>query len=221
MRRELCDIIKQGRVICFSLDDGYLIDESTWNKAVSLYNTNNMKQFSAFLNPYVPLLEKHLGAYSYRIGGRVVQLDYALVQEERSVNGRIILVADNQNKRAATRIDIKCIRLYPRLLLESCRFIDAVVAHELAHASRFIEGREKDIYDDDWGVIEKKEKWEEFWADREMKKMLRLINPKYNNKTERLATLKVYQERARRNKVIGIKAMPGELWDRLFPFSYQ
>ena len=44
MELELYDIIRQGRIICFSYNDDYLIDESVWNKAVAYYNANDMKQ---------------------------------------------------------------------------------------------------------------------------------------------------------------------------------
>lgn len=217
----LFNIIEQGKIILFSKEREYLLDYDTYNRAADLFNGRQYKKMCAFLRPYIPLLQEYIG-YSYKIGKTIVPIDYALELDPQNpwINGRVVLSVDSRKKSESASCKIKCIRFYPRILFLTTRVIDAVVAHELAHASRFIEGREKDVYNDDWSIDKKKGDWEEFWADREMKKMLRLINPKYNNRLERLATLKAYHQRTERSKVIGFKAIPGQLWDRLMSFCY-
>lgn len=222
MDAELFKMIQEGKLILFSQIDSHLLDAVVYNRAADLFNAKQYNKLCGYLRPYISLLREHLGADGYRVEGKFVPIDYAfqLDPTDAWINGRVILESDSARRSQSSFIKIKCIRLYPRILFLPTRVIDAVVAHELAHVSRFLSGRESpDIYDDDWGIDKKKGDWEEFWADREMKKWLKVVNPKYNSRTERLATLKAYHEYAKRQKVIGLKAIPGQIWDRLMPFS--
>ena len=92
------------------------------------------------------------------------------------------------------------------------RVIDCIIAHELAHAIRFLSGRARDINS------KKNSVHEEFWADRELKKMLPAINNKYNNRAERRKSLSLMSLLGRINQA-GIFSPLGQLWDKLMPFS--
>jgi hypothetical protein len=222
MDGELFKMIQEGKLILFSQNDDYLLDDAAYKRAAELFNAKQYSMFCGFMRPHIKLLRDYLGVDSYKVEGEVIPVDYAFQLDPQSawINGRVMLETDSHKRSKASFVKIKCIRLYPRILFLSNRVIDAVVAHELAHASRFLSGREKqDIYNNDWVIDKKKGDWEEFWADREMKKCLPLVNPKYKSRKERLATLKAYHKHADRRNVIGFKAVPGQLWDRLMPFS--
>lgn len=108
------------------------------------------------------------------------------------------------------------IALYPSMLTFTDRAIDAIVAHELVHAKRILSGIARQPIHEP-----RNNKHEEFWADREAKKMLPLINPKYNNKNERRKSLiALHKEDKKRWRTTGfLQTKTGEWWDRLFPFS--
>lgn len=109
------------------------------------------------------------------------------------------------------------------------RAIDATIAHELAHAKRILSGIAKQpLYNTNNNNDEKEKKkiiknnkHEEYWTDRQLKKMLTIVNPKYNDKNERRKTLQaLHQEDKTRWVTTGlIQTKTSEWWDELFPFS--
>lgn len=104
-------------------------------------------------------------------------------------------------------IVIEQISFTSKILVCEDRMIDCIIAHELAHAKRYLENRAKDDIEH-----------EEYWADREIKKMLPIVNSKYNNRSERRKSLMFLHSRINRVSQTGIFTPLGEFWDRLFPF---
>lgn len=103
---------------------------------------------------------------------------------------------------------------YPTIVAYPLQVIDSTLAHELTHAKRILSGVAKFPLQDP-----KNRMHEEFWADRQLKKMLPVINSKYNSRKERKKTLKISHRTFNRTKETGRWTKLGEFWDRLTPFS--
>lgn len=84
--------------------------------------------------------------------------------------------------------------------------IDCSLAHEIAHAHRFL--RETDTY-------YTPDEHLEFWTDRELKKYLPLIDPKYQSKAERRNALRIDHQSIIRDGITGQWTKLGQLWDRI------
>lgn len=103
---------------------------------------------------------------------------------------------------------------YPIIIAYSQEIVDSVLAHELTHAKRILSKISKMPLDNP-----KNRMHEEFWADRQFKKMLPTVHPKYTSRKERKNTLKISHKTFNRRKETGRWTKLGEFWDRLTPFS--
>lgn len=184
-----------------------------------------IQQYTKYYFPYV--LQQYLGTNKYIItlnnGKRVsIPIEYSLF----NFNKNEFNYAEFRYKPDLTRFYIA---LYPTMLTLTDRAIDATIAHELAHAKRILSGiAKKPLYNTNNNNDEKEKKkiiknnkHEEYWTDRQLKKMLPIVNPKYNDKSERRKTLQaLHQEDKTRWVTTGlIQTKTSEWWDELFPFS--
>ena len=192
-----------------------LNNETLFQYLIILRKTRNWSAIQHYTKYYFPyVLQQYLGTDKYTItldnGKQVnIPIKYSLFDLNKKV-------VDHARFNFTPNLTIFYITLYPSILSFTDRTIDAIIAHELAHAKRIWSGITKLPIN-----TIKKTKHEEFWADRELKKSLVLVNPKYNSKSERRKTLKIlHKEDNLRWKATGFfQTKTGELWDELFPFS--
>lgn len=179
---------------------------------VQALNTRNSYMLKQILQPYMPALAKYIGRKQIKIQ----------LEDNRTVTIPIIIHNDFKLPQPAAMCDtrfhpqtlefkyVHSINIYPCILMYPTRVIDTVFAHEIAHAMRYLEGR--DNYDTTSVHAE-------FWADRELKKYLILVDPKYHSKKERLISIKLMHELVPgRRHHAGIWSPLGQFWDRLRPF---
>lgn len=194
-------------------DTEFLLD-SRDEIADAIYYLNNRNSVMAkkILQPYIPALRKYIDKKQIKV----------TLSNNQSVTIPIIIMNDFDLPQPLASCDsrfdartlefkyIHSINVYPSILTFPTRVIDTVLAHEIAHAMRYLEGRDK---------YETTSVHAEFWADRELKKYLILINPKYHNKKERLLSIKLmHQMITGRKQQAGVYSPLGQLWDRLRPF---
>lgn len=219
MNKELWRIVQKGKAICFSVADiKYLVDDDVCYHAIDLEEQRDLKKFEALALQYNHLLQKYVKAKSYKIGKHIIPVIYDTNQPnfQKMASFRVKGIFRNGK---LNNTKIVGLFVYPQLVLYPDRIIDAVIAHELAHAVRYIESREINTIRKDGIINERKERWDEFFTDREIKHTLRLIHPKYNNRAERLATLKEYHK-IQDSSITGMLTPIGQLWDKMTAFSY-
>lgn len=196
-----------------------LDDEDEWHRLIRYYVNDEYGKFNNGLMKYFPYRLMDYIKHKYYIINynknqkAIIPVFYTLWDQSNSdLLAYLNYTSDFQNGRVEN-LQIEGIYLSSALMIRPDRVIDYVIAHELAHAKRLLEDRVK-IKDND--LVEKHE---EFWTDREIKKMLPIVNPKYNDKNERRKTLYIAQEMNKnRNKRTGKFNKLGEFFDRFFPF---
>lgn len=224
----LRQIVQEGRELYFSdiqfTVKDFLVDVNVLHEVGTYIKAKNLSKASAMLKPYIPLLQEHLGVHSYRIRNINIPLKFMMDIDPHGSNASFNYELTWANNKREVGRKIIGIKIYPILLMYPKQYIDAVVAHELAHAKRVIERREIKRYPNSDKLKaylnNQNENWEEFWTDREIKKTLPLINRKYNNRAERRAAIYAFHQcDPDRSKIIGHKAILGRWWDRLVAFD--
>lgn len=175
-------------------------------------NNKNSYQFKKIVQPYLPALSKYIDKKQIKIKLSadntvtipiIIKHDFTLPQPAADCDSRY------DGKTLAFKY-IHSIGIYPSILVYPTRVIDTIFAHEIAHAMRYLEGRDN---------FKTTSVHAEFWADRELKQYLVFINPKYHSKKERLISIKLMQDMIpSRKEHAGIWTPLGQLWDRLRPF---
>lgn len=178
----------------------------TFNKLIKQVYPSVIKNYikkDSFIIPYNENEEHEIKIKYDKLQNEYPNFAY-LEFEQTSINHKI------------TNVTILDIHISAPMILLPKRCIDATLAHELAHAKRFLEKRYKTklLKRDTLNQIH-----EEYWADREVKKMLPIVNPKYNNKNERRKTLLTRNIVCPRGKAAGIASAFGKLTDIVVPFS--
>ena len=206
LRNYSCELRYKKYDTEFLLDS---LDEIT--DAIEYLNNRNSVMAKQILQPYIPALIKYIDKKQIKV----------TLSNNQSVTIPIIIKNDFNLPQPLAMCDsrfdsitlefkyIHSINVYPSILTFPTRVIDATLAHEIAHAMRYLEGRDK---------YETTSVHAEFWADRELKKYLILINPKYHNKKERLLSIKLTHDMLNRKEYTGQWTALGQFWDRLRPF---
>lgn len=192
----------------------FLIDsyEEEIEELLDAINNENSYVVKKILQPYIPALIKYIDKKQLKVK----------LEDNRTVTIPIIIHNDFKLPQPAamceSRYDpktlkfkyIHSINIYPVILTYPTRIIDTIFAHEIAHAMRYLEGR------DNYNTASVHA---EFWADRELKKYLILVNPKYHSKKERLISISLMHQMIKNRKQhAGIWTPLGQFWDRLRPF---
>lgn len=195
------------------LDTHLLIDtKEEYNELVDAVNRRNWSRYKALVKKYYPAaIKKYLGMSSitFDLGHGYTHKIPIVYKMECSDDTPIASCEYYEGEERLIPIEI---RIYPRIMVFPDRLIDCILAHEVSHGNRFLSGRARRINSD------KNRRHEEFWTDRELKKILPAINEKYSNREERRKSLKLLSLMGRVSQA-GIFSPLGQLWDRLFPFS--
>lgn len=203
-------------------------DEELFKLLIKLRNNRKWSELLYFSRKYFPsALQQYLGNPKYTItldNGK--NFDFYVIYNYYIPNNGEIGKTAGLNPYYKTRYNVE---LFPPILSYTDRAIDAIIAHELTHAKRILSGVAKQLskdkkYKNEEEQKKKKEKidrHEEYWTDRQLKKMLPIVNPKYYKKLERKKTLQaLHQEDKTRWVTTGlIQTKTSEWWDELFPFS--
>lgn len=203
-------------------------NKELFDKLVKLRNNRKWDELRYFSRKYFPsVLQQYLGNPKYTItldNGK--KFDFHITYTYDMPHNGELAKAAGLNPYYNNRYNVE---LFPPILSYTTRAIDAIIAHELMHAKRILSGVAKQLpenkkYKNEEEQNKEKEKinkHEEFWTDRQLKKMLPIVNPKYYKKLERKKTLQaLHNEDKKRWVTTGLlQTKTGEFWDELFPFS--
>lgn len=203
--------------------DDFIIPKDLWKQCVDCANKKNFLLYNKLIKSVYPQnIKKYLKNKSYTLvddNENITELKiiYDKLQNNYENFAYLQFEAQEQNKRMNI-IRLLDIHITPCILMLPKRCIDSTIAHELAHAKRFVDNRYKTK------LLDKTQlniTHEEYWADREIKKMLPIVDPKYNDKNERRKTLiarSIFLPRGG-SGAAGIFSAFGKLTDVLRPFS--
>lgn len=104
----------------------------------------------------------------------------------------------------------------PFILQEPLEAIKSTIAHEIEHFKRHYANKKSSEFYEKNNFYES---WEEYMADRGIKRNLVLIDSEYNNRDKRLETLNTIHVLKDRSFVTGPLTPLGEWYDRLVAFS--
>lgn len=204
---------------CKKYDAKLLIDKEDFDLLTEYKKNNAYTQFNTLTSKYFPkTFQKYFNNKYYTLQYSnnqkiIIPIFYDVWSKEKQGNLAGLRYYYDCEDNKLVYFEIDGIYIYNRSLLLPDRFIDFLVAHELAHAKRFLEKRVK--------IQNNKivDQHEEFWADRELKHYLELINPKYKKRNERYKTIKISQILSpNRENITGDFTYWGRAFDKLVPF---
>lgn len=200
---------------------GYIIPKDLWEEALNHFNKKNWLRYNQLIKQVYPQnIKKYIKNQSYTIEYNdnekyEIKVVYDKLSKEYNNYAYVRFHKFSSNKQI-TRLEIEDLHITPLIMMLPKRCIDFLIAHELAHVKRFLENRYKTK------LLKRTElnyKNEEYWADREAKKMLAIVDPIYNNKNERRKTLLMASLLLKRGQFAGVFSAFGKLTDILMPFS--
>lgn len=191
-----------------NIESRTIVDDTTVKLLRQAYKSKDWAKYNSIASNYYPsALDRYINKryFIIDINNKKVKIPiyYSKACDNNTPFATCSTCLDNNDRIVWIRI-----YLFSTLLICGDRMIDCIIAHELAHAKRRLEDKASD------NVIH-----EEFWADREIKKMLPVVNDKYKDRQERKMSLQFIHSQISRTRYAGIFSPLGEFWDRLFPFS--
>ena len=206
---------KKHDAIAFAgLDDFLLLRDYLFNGEYSKYNQLAKKYFPREVKEYIRELTGGKDYFTLNINKEEYKIP---IKYKNSLNNKdpyaqlnFLYTTDGKYFKPSD------ITIYSKVLIDNNRALDASLAHELAHAKRFITGKGKKY------LIENNAKnvmHEEFWADRGIRKMLPIVGEHYNNRKQRKKTIIANQASGSRRDITGRWTKFGEFYDRLLSFS--